>query len=188
MKKILLLAICFLASTASFAQEFYGGPQAAFSITNMASAESNDKAGYQIGGFIGYEFGNVFGLELQAFYSNQGGANTTWDPYYKMVDHKLNLNYINVPLLGKFHIAKGFTGFVGPQVGFLCGANYKYNGNAVDIMELCNTVDWSIMMGLGYQFDFGLRVVADYSLGVNRIFKDTSAQNRVFSIKAGWRF
>ena len=61
------------------------------------------------------------------------------------------------------------------------------------------------MMGVGYHFESGLFVNANYNLGLLAVFKEDeftitgenaahtitdglSARNRVFQISAGWRF
>ncbi len=74
--------------------------------------------------------------------------------------------------------------------------------NTTDFVE---NFDLAIMMGVGYQFESGLFVNANYNLGLLAVFKEDeftitgenaahtitdglSARNRVFQISAGWRF
>lgn len=192
MKKILMTLVACMATAFTYGQGWYVGPQIGTGITDVAAEEYVGRMGFNAGVFGGYDFKKLIGIEMQVNYSLQGGSNRTYDPVYEMRDFRLDLHYITVPVLAKFNFKGGFLGYVGPQLGILTGAKFVEDANKTDIKCSCNSVDLGAKIGLGYQFKFGLRLMAEYTLGVTNIFNynciQSSAQNRVFAIKAGWRF
>jgi hypothetical protein len=67
---------------------------------------------------------------------------------------KLNLNYINVPVLLQFN-SSGFIAETGPQLGFLIGAKSKVEFDdeeeEEDIKDEFETINLSWAIGLGYK-------------------------------------
>ena len=77
----------------------------------------------------------------------------------------------------------------GVQPGFLLAAKAKEGDIKVGVKEMYKTFDLSILVGLSYDFKFGLILDARYNIGVTNLAKDAGCtRNSVFAVTAGWRF
>jgi hypothetical protein len=181
MKKISLLFACAFFSTAVFAQtDAKFGLKGGINISNTnntSEGESGSKVGLHIGGLAHIHITPEFSLQPELMYSNQGG---------KVDDVKLNLDYINIPLLLQYNFDNGFRLQTGPQVGFLVNVNDKVDGENSNIFSSddfkSTDVSWSF--GLGYLSDSGLGIDGRYNLGLSKI-NDVGAgktTNRVIQI------
>lgn len=84
---------------------------------------------------------------------------------------------------------------VGPQVGFLLDG--EQTGSTLvgefknDIKDQYANSDFSVSVGAGWDFGFGLNIDARYNIGVKDINDAASgkeAKSRVFLISLGWNF
>lgn len=139
-----------------------------------------------------------FALESGVFYSMQG---IRFSSGYADFNH----DYINVPILAKYYIFKGLNVFAGPQPGFNVKADAKLKEPEVDgetinrtesYKDYIKTFDPALVIGLGYQFDMGLSVSANYNWGLLNIVKENSyigsdddnQHNHVIQVNVGRRF
>ena len=121
-------------------------------------------------------------------YSQQGVA------YDVTGTNKLNLNYLNIPVLANFYVYKDLALKVGIQPGFRLTATKKTESGNVktetDVKDGVEGFDLSIPMGASYEYrNFVLD--ARYNLGVTKILKGAdarSSRNSVFMITLGYRF
>ncbi|HET8838841.1 MAG TPA: porin family protein, partial [Flavobacteriaceae bacterium] len=125
----------------------------------------------------------------------QGGENVTIN---------FNLDYINIPLLAKFYPTPEFNLFLGPQAGFLVSANEKvmtgeYENSKNDLSEILRDMDFGLLGGIGYDFDFGITLQAHYYLGlinINKVryvledgtFSHPKLKNDGFQLSVGYWF
>jgi hypothetical protein len=83
------------------------------------------------------------------------------------VSGRTNLLYLNAPLIIRYRFKKGFFAEAGAQPGLLLRAKDKYSGTKEDYMANMNKFDFSIPLGIGYEFrkNFaaGLRVIPGLS-------------------------
>ncbi len=150
------------------------------------------KIGLNIGGYAEFNVADRFSVQPEVFYSQQGTKYSDSDGF----DGKINLDYINVPVMGKFYVSDGFFLEAGPQIGFLVSAKDKFDSpisGEDDIKEFIKNTDFSGNVGAGYQFESGLNIGARFSYGFSNIndFEDTenfSNNNCLFSLLFGWRF
>lgn len=127
---------------------------------------------------------------------------------------RLKADYLNIPIYAKFYLYRGFHLFAGPQVGFNIRAKasnyifvsgptpvhqseYDFSGDKKEEIRNC---DFSVSMGLGYTFDMGLVISANYNLGCTHFFKEPEYSfggsnhfrgkdhNGVIQFNLGWRF
>ncbi len=110
-------------------------------------------------------------------YSGQGYAG-------EGADDLVALNYLNIPLMGKYYLTKGFSLETGPQIGFLLSAKDK----DTDVKGAFNTVDFGVNFGLGYKLDNGLHFGVRYNLGLSDInsIDSFTDKNRVFQLSVGY--
>lgn len=93
------------------------------------------------------------------------------------------MDYINVPLLANVYVTKGLAIKAGPQVGFMTRAKDEDE----DIKDICNKVDFSIPVGLSYEFS-NFIIDARYNIGVSKIVKGASSgRNSVIMLTVGYK-
>ena len=161
----MLIAALMVATLSASAQ---GGPfikpMAGGTLTTMTGDVENLKMkfGFVGGGELGYQFGNVFALSAGALYSMQGARISNDNTKYN-----INLDYLNVPIIAAFYPVPGFGIKAGAQFGFLMNAK---QGDE-KIKDLCNKHDFSIPLGLSYEFD-DCALDLRYIIGLSDVFKD----------------
>ena len=182
MKKLMMIAAMMLAAVTVSAQEAgqaFLKPMVGGTLANVTKADGKMKFGLVAGAELGYMCTDQFGLSVGALYTMQGAKGKNGMP-------DLKLEYINVPVLANYYVAPGFAIKAGVQVGFMTKA--KSDGD--DLKEFYNKVDFSIPMGVSYEFsDFVID--ARYNLGLSKIGKkeytDTSNKNSVIMLTLGYK-
>jgi Outer membrane protein beta-barrel domain len=185
---IFTMAAIMLALTAT-AQHVNIGIKAGlniFTINNNNNAEYDSKAGLNLG-LIGHiHLAKQLAFQPEIVYSGQGAKFTTAG-----VETKINLDYINIPLLLQYMFDNGFRIQAGPQIGFLVNAKSKTNGNSTDIKNNLKKVDFGLGAGVGYVHPpTGFGVDARYNLGLSNINDNSSVKsyNRGFQIGVFYLF
>ena len=186
-KKIILSAVVMLSSLAGYAQHEVGTlslkPQVGMTISSLTNAHADAKVGLAAGAEFEYQATDIFSITAGAFYSMQGAK---WSgisvdlPFVGKVktgDVKLNLSYINVPILANVYVLKGMAVKLGVQPGFCVDKDNS----------IAKTVDLAIPVGLSYEYN---NFVLDgrYNFGVADAFKSGDAKNSVFQITLGYKF
>ena len=92
-----------------------------------------------------------------------------------------NLDYLNIPVLVNFYVAKGFAIKVGFQPGFLLSA--KYDGH--DVKDAYESLNLSIPVGLSYEFKNGITIDWRGTLGLTTVNKHSTDDDKYHS-DAGW--
>lgn len=100
-----------------------------------------------------------FSIQPELLYSGQGASDTSTG------GGRIKLDYITLPVLAKFPIAKNLSLETGPQVGFLVSGKYKTN-DSNDKIEDVKTIDFGLNAGLNYELNNGVFFQARYNLGL----------------------
>ena len=194
----------------STAQEFHFMPKIGFTLADISHLQTKVRSGANVGLGAEYLFPNeIAAVETGVYYAMQGAyiKGTVAGHYLTTF---LKNDYLNIPVLAKAYVYNGINVFVGPQFSFNVKdkITMEYGGKElgkVNTTDFVENFDLAIMMGVGYQFESGLFVNANYNLGLLAVFKEDeftitgenaahtitdglSARNRVFQISAGWRF
>lgn len=174
MKKIILTVMALSAFGAAQAQLKFGA-KAGVNLATLTGDFADDakmKVGFNAGGLVEYKLTDKFALQGELLYSLQGAKTEDRTDYlfgeYEEEENKINLSYINIPILAKYYIVKGFNVEAGPQVGILVSAKSKVEytevyddgdglvtyseSSEVDIKDNVKTVDVSFNIGAGYDF------------------------------------
>ncbi len=163
MKKILMIAALMVATLTANAQSGpFIKPMAGGTVATITGDvnELKLKVGFVGGVELGWQFGDHFALTGGALYTMQG-ARVSDD----RTKYNINIDYLNVPVMAAFYPVKGFGIKAGAQFGFLLNAHQGDD----KIKDLCNKHDFSIPVGLSYEFDecaLDLR----YNIGLSNIF------------------
>jgi hypothetical protein len=182
MKKI-ILGFAFIAAVASVsAQDAASGAKfgikagANFSNINYKTDgedESLDtKVGFHVGGFVNVPLGSTFAFQPEVVFSQEGAKQE-----FMGEDVKLNLSYINVPLLLQYR-ASGFIAETGPQLGFLIGAKAKADDEDEDVKDQFESFNFGWGVGVGYQLASGFGFGARYNFGLSNIAKEGDDDNK----------
>ena len=147
--------------------------------------DADPRIGLAAGAEFEYGLTDNIGLSAGVLYSMQGVKTIIVDD-----DCTSKLDYLNVPILANFYIAKGFAVKLGVQPGFKLSSKAKFKGSGgskeVDV-DGFKSVDLSIPVGLSYQYQ---KFVFDarYNWGVTNLVEDSDSKHSVFQITVGYKF
>ena len=188
MKKITLLVACIaMACSAAFAEgNISYGAKVGANLTNLvgkgAKGLHDMKAGYQFGLFAEFRVAPSIAIAPEVVFSDQGFSNkpANGDRFYDY------MNYINVPVMAKFYVAKDFSIDFGPQVGFMVYNNFC----GVNIKDICNKVDFGLGLGASYNLSEKAFIQARYNYGLTHVYKDSKDANGngEIQLSIGYRF
>ena len=205
MKKIVLLALCLLASYAVEAQ--YIGLKAGYNYATLkgnVSDGANFKPyhGYYAGITLEFPLSNLFSLQVEGIY-NRRGANITSNTYGKA---KLNLDYLSLPVLARFNVGKGINLHIGPQLEYrIDKPNFYFDAGTDPVTRVkddaLDIIDGAMTVGIAYMTDAGWFFEARWVLGLTSVFEadetslthigispDYNFKNRTLSVGVGYRF
>lgn len=181
MKKILLVAVLTVLGFASgHAQEIKFGAKAGLNFANVRGENSDaydTVTSFNFGALAEIPISEKISFQPEVLFSGQG---------FSFGDDTAALNYLNVPLMGKYYLTKGLSLEAGPQVGFLLSAK---TDNA-DVKNLFKKVDFGVNAGLGYKLENGLNFSARYNFGLSNISSvaNTTNKNSVVQVSVGYFF
>jgi len=202
MKKIMMIAAMMVATLTASAQKsviepgsFGLQPKVGFVLSDLSFDDTKYKPGIAAGIEGQYQINNWFGLSAGLLYTTEGCKIKNTD------GGKYNLEYINIPVMAKFYVAKGLSLNAGLQLGFLTKAKAKDNTINSSIKEYCNKTDFSIPLSIAYEFENGLSFEARYTGGLTNVIKEEyihkagstykferDNKNEVFMLTVGYKF
>ena len=199
MKKITLTVAAVFAFGFANAQETKFGVKGGLNVANLTGDEDEDnssKVGFHVGGFVEIKVSDKFSVQPELLFSTQG-TQAEYSESGVSFKAKINLSYLNIPVMAKYYVAEGFSLEAGPQIGFLTSAKYKIesegNDSEVDAKDDFESVDFGVNFGAGYDFTENLSVGLRYNLGLSNVYKteagdDFKNSNNVFSVSLGYKF
>ena len=200
MKKILLLVLAFAIAVPSMAQIEAFGVKGGLNFTNLNSErlfdDSDGRTSFNFGAFAEFGVADQLTIRPELYYSAQG-ANTDLVIINGLIDFETTwrVNYLNLPILGKYEVIEGLGLMTGPQFGFLLKSEAETDTPIGDIesdtKDDTEGLDFSWVFGAVYRLDMGLEVGLRYNLGLSNINdsffeSDEEIRNRVFQITVGY--
>lgn len=183
MKKLLVVAAVAVFGLGNVtAQDIKFGAKGGLNFATLSGDNTGD-----IGTVTAFNFGLMaelpitekFSFQPELLYSGQG---------FSAGNNTVALNYLNVPLMGKYYLTKGFSLEAGPQIGYLLSAKNE----AVDVKDSFKSVDFGANFGVGYKLENGLNFSARYNLGLSNINNvdgiNDKNKNGVFQVSVGYFF
>ena len=194
MKKTITKLTAFIAimllTTTAYAQEFHLGAKAGANLGKLDGVAYSQgfNLGYQLGGFVEYDFNDKWGLQGEVLFSQ---TNTKFRDSYQSVwdekfEKKKTLNYVSVPLLFKYNPNGLISLHAGPQFSFLANKDDSTWENG---KKLFKDTDFSLVAGaevnLGPLFAYG-RYVWGFS-DINNALKEKATTQQI-QVGVGVRF
>ena len=220
MKRILFLAICLLVAGSVSAQTYYYGPrrvhrrpvqrqsddfykprvgiEGGLSIANTVSSYNENYSTNTIMGFnagITVDIPLVYSLsfEPEVLFSQKGYEASTTDGTLTQRN-----NYIDVPLLAKFRLVRGFNFLVGPQLNFPVTSTTTFNNgfNTSSETSYTDTNNKSYVAGVvGFSIDLNpnVDIHARYVIDLSSNNQDVNSpipdyRNQVWQFGLGIKF
>lgn len=203
MKKIFTSAFVILATATGFSQEVKWGVKGGLNYSNLRGIEttmtsddgesikfsSKGQVGFYIGGFAEYQISDKLAIQPELLISTQGGgrefktSGTEYGDYYAVsVENKLNLTYLQIPVMLKYQVIDRLNIEFGPQIGFALSGKEKISIFSQDGSDVeSGSFEFSIFKdeehiidgetiqtkGMGKRLDFGLNIGASYDITDN---------------------
>ena len=148
------------------------------------TASEDRRLGYTAGFFVYHRFRNSrFAVQPQVSFSARGGDFNYTD--IEDLEYKIGFNYqyVDFSVLMKVYPAAGFHFAVGPEIGLqVAGTNLTYTSNMpelgpdLQIQQSLREVlkgrnDIGVLVGVGYDFDFGLMLEIQYRFGITDVIE-----------------
>ena len=144
--------------------------------------DADPRIGLAAGAEFEYGLTDNIGLSAGVLYSMQGVKTIIVDD-----DCTSKLDYLNVPILANFYVAKGFAVKLGVQPGFKLSSKAEFKGSGgskeVDV-DGFKSVDLSIPVGVSYQYQ-NIVFDARYNWGVTNIVEDSRQGGAVYGTFSG---
>ena len=161
--------------------------------------------GMHIGGYVSIPISETFTFEPGIEYSKKGYSikGDFQIPVLKYLGinarAQVQSHYIDMPLVIKANVYKGFNIYAGPQVSYLARStlNAKVGvlgitlfNRGFGITNRFNKIDMGLTGGVGYAFNNGLNIQAGYDYGLSKLDKNDNydAYNRVVKVSVGYTF
>ncbi|WP_034247243.1 porin family protein [Aquimarina atlantica] len=196
MKKLLLVCTCIsIFGIASAQKKTSFGLRGGVNISNLSDSNLETKSGVYIGALLNIRFSELYALQPEIGYSNQGG-NTKF-----ATGSDVEIHYLSISATNKFFVKNtGLHFLIAPGIDFdvddtPVGIVNRDEGNDVTF------VDVSIAVGLGYEFKNGIGIEARYKRGTldvfdgdfhnfsqQSIYKEKNQFNEVLQVGISYRF
>jgi hypothetical protein len=207
MKKLLLLLLATgFSSLSANAQIEYGLRGGLNMSTLQGDIENTDNyLSFHLGLSAAFKVADKLSIQPEIQYSSQGTNYNYFlqeGNYSESIEGELRLQYINLPILAKYTLAKGLFIEAGPQIGYLAYSKQmadnivKENGETIyhvtasrNLRDLTNNIDYGVAFGLGYEFIEDLFIEVRYYYGLNDVIKDVeNNKNSVLQFSIGHKF
>ena len=168
---------------------------------NLATMTNDDDAKTRIGLVAGaeleYQASPLLSVSAGVLYSQQGA-----DADSQGMNGTVKMDYVNLPILANFYVAKGFAVKVGIQPGFLVNDKVKISSNGVSaevglkeayqaagIDADISSLDFAIPLGISYEFSHVV-LNARYNVSLTGAISayGESTKHSVFQITLGYKF
>ena len=202
-----MVAVAMMTALSANAQSVFGQgtftlqPKVGIGLSEITDDDAKFKFGLGAGVEAQYQIKNWLGVSAGAMYQ-QMGSKVKDIGGVDMSDFKVNLEYINVPVMARFYVAKGLSLNVGLQAGFLTNAKVKYGSSEADVKDAVEKFDLSAPVSIAYELPMGLTFEAVCNYGITDVAKDydhgsnrssnyseiMDDKNLLFQITVGYRF
>ncbi|HMK04276.1 MAG TPA: porin family protein [Ferruginibacter sp.] len=163
------------------------------------------KKGLHFGGYVNIPISQTFSFEPGLQYSKKGyGIKGDFQipalKYFGIdIGAEVQSHYIDIPLVLRANVYKGFQVYAGPQFSYLVRSSLNAKlgilgitlfNKGIGITGRFNKADLGLTGGIGYKFENGFNIQAGYEHGLSRLDKNENfdARNRVLKFSVGYNF
>lgn len=188
MKKILLAAVLFIATSATINAQFVKfGVKAGVNFASQPGDATLNGVGFDKEGITSFHAGVLaeikllekFAIQPELLYSTQGATYKFADA---QEDFKNELAYLSIPVMAKIYMTKSLSLEVGPQASFLLSQKDDVR------FDDAKTFDFALNAGLGLKITESLFIQGRYSLGLTEASSNADVRNSVVQVSAGFLF
>jgi len=144
---------------------------------DWTGASTSFHSGINFGTYLKFRFSKVMGLQPGIQISTQG--------IDLEEDFRIDLIYLQIPVVLKFYVFQGLNFDVGPQVGILTYAKFydSIEEESTDWKDMFIPIDVALRLGINYEFRFGLAITTHYNIGLLNV---NDAEDRsTFAVRNG---
>lgn len=212
-----MIAAMMVAAISASAQNEVGQitlkPTVGLNIFTLTGSGNKTRAGLAAGVEAEYGVAENFGVTFGALYSMQGTKQDDSDSGVR-TGIKVNLDYINIPILAQYYVIPGLAIKAGVQFGFVVRNKVKLDtaitgvggfseeGSVNEFLDAfksipeahipadakLNKFDFAIPVGLSYEYH-NFVLDARYNIGLSKTIKSADkGKNSVFQITLGYKF
>jgi hypothetical protein len=195
---LVILMSCITSVGTLYAQNVSFGVKAGVDFANWGGKDVKDSnldinPGFHIGGFVESPLTRSLELESGLYLATKGFRG---EEIFEGIDLDVRSTsyYLDLPVLVKYSFPAGFNLFAGPQFSYLLNNKWTWEFDGEKESEWdkegANNFDLGLVAGTGYKFQNGLRINANYDLGLSKLGKDDSSKvyNRVVKVSVGYIF
>lgn len=170
---VITLALIMLLAAGAQAGPATFGVKAGVAIANLTGDNTdglNSKTGFMFGGFAAFPIGESISLQPEVLYVEKGTKFDEDNGTGTMVEVKLKLNYIDIPILFKYTMAGESARpylLAGPSIGFKTSAKVSAEGQSADF-DYVKSTDFGLVFGAGVNFQ-RFMLEGRYGLGLSNI-------------------
>lgn len=104
-------------------------------------------------------------------------------------DTSVRLNYISMPVVGKYYVIDGLNLQMGATFDYLIHTGSEVNKKSVDMDGSFNKFNIQAIAGLAYDFDFGMVLEGRYHYGLTPLAAEVdNTYSGMLQVTVGWRF
>jgi hypothetical protein len=225
MKKIILTTLM-LCSAIAFSQEIKYGVKGGLNISNLrgdypefspattgadeASFKNKSLIGFHFGGFLEFQVNNKFSIQPELLLSTQGSelelkatsfenSDGTGEKDTEILTQRINLTYINIPIMLKYKVLEKLNIEFGPQIGYAISGKstwnfegtddeseeikinlfkdgtYQFQGGTLEIKSALKRFDFGMNLGASYDVTEKFFIQTRYNLGLAVIDNNSTA-------------
>lgn len=140
--------------------------------------DENVRYGFNVGLYAQLFSSEVFAIQPEILYSTKGTRTTYDNVLMGQGDAKLNLNYLEVPVLAVLKLGTAAELHFGPYWGYLLSVNSDIDGDTdtFDELDRDNFRDWDYGLSGGVGFNFGsTQIGVRYSQGLRKLANSDGA-------------
>ena len=175
---------------------------------DMGSSKLDNQLTYAASTGVEFEYqaSKMISVAAGLSYGVQG---TGWKDFKqgdeKMKNPRVELEYIQVPIIANVYVTKGLALKAGVQFGFMVDSNVKMTydtkmmdrdatmDTSIDMKKDFNKFDFSIPVGISYEFNNHFVLDARYHIGLTKLNKETLSngkdwKNSMFLMSVGYKF
>ena len=138
-----------------------------FEVHNASGGviEGEATVGFGVGAFLGFNFTDHIGLQVEAIYNTYSQKYTEADN-----DYRVELKYVNIPLLLSYNTNKmeavNFNIVAGPQIGISVGSDIFNGNNDPNDAAVLSVKNGDLGIAYGAGLDFGLNAAKTFRIGL----------------------